>query len=152
MCYSNISWDYLCRLFDIETIIASSLPTKMLSVILGILSSCLFLHECKKLDGYDFPVYTTEFCPRNQSEWSERSSSINCSKSNGYLCLPNENITELLEFCYIYPFLWIEEELISKQTLFAEDIKENLHQKFWMRFLALRFKPKLKKYSAKKLQ
>lgn len=46
MCYSNNSWDHMCRLFDIETIIASSLPTEMFSVILGILSSCLFLHEC----------------------------------------------------------------------------------------------------------
>lgn len=63
----------------------------------------------RELDGYEFPVYTTEFCPRNQIEWNERSSSINCNKSYGYMCLPNENITELLEFCYISPFIWIEE-------------------------------------------
>lgn len=28
---------------------------------------------------------------------------------NGYVCLPNDNITELLEFCYIISFIWIEE-------------------------------------------
>uniref|UniRef100_K1QNF7 Uncharacterized protein n=1 Tax=Magallana gigas TaxID=29159 RepID=K1QNF7_MAGGI len=63
----------------------------------------------KKLDGYEFPVYSTEFCPRNQTEWKERSSAISCNESNGYLCLPNENITALLEFCYIHPFIWIQE-------------------------------------------
>lgn len=61
------------------------------------------------LDGYEFPVYTTEFCPRNEPEWNERSSAINCTEDNGYLCLPNENVTELLEFCYIYPFILIQE-------------------------------------------
>lgn len=62
-----------------------------------------------KLDGYDFPVYSTEFCPRNQTEWKERSSAINCTENNGYMCLPNDNLTVLIEFCYIYPFIWIEE-------------------------------------------
>ncbi|XP_052710878.1 ankyrin-1-like [Crassostrea angulata] len=54
----------------------------------------------KPLDGYKFMLYTTESCPRNQTEWSERSSAINCTEGNGYLCLPNEDLTELLEFCY----------------------------------------------------
>lgn len=62
-----------------------------------------------KLDGYDFPVYTTEFCPKNQTEWNERSSAINCTESNGYMCLPNESITKLLEFCYTYPSILLEE-------------------------------------------
>lgn len=66
-------------------------------------------YECKPLDGYKFPVYSTKQCPRNQTEWNERSSAINCTEGNGYVCLPNENITELLEFCYIYPFILIEE-------------------------------------------
>lgn len=63
----------------------------------------------KKLDGYEFPVYSTEFCPRNKTEWNERSSAINCNASNGYMCLPNKELTELLEFCYITPFLWMQE-------------------------------------------
>lgn len=63
------------------------------------------------MDGYDFPVYTTKVCPRNESEWHERSSAINCNKSNGYMCMPNEDLTELLEFCYIYPFIWIQEDV-----------------------------------------
>lgn len=61
------------------------------------------------LDGYGFPVYTAEFCPRNQIEWNQRSSALNCTEDNGYLCLPNENVTELLEFCYKYPFILIQE-------------------------------------------
>lgn len=63
----------------------------------------------RKLDGYAFPVYSTEYCPRNEREWKERSTAINCTDKNGYACLPNKNITELLEFCYIIPFIWIEE-------------------------------------------
>lgn len=47
-------------------------------------------------------MYSTEFCPRNRSEWDQRSSVISCTDKNGYMCLPNENRTELLEFCYIY--------------------------------------------------
>uniref|UniRef100_A0A8W8MJ45 Uncharacterized protein n=1 Tax=Magallana gigas TaxID=29159 RepID=A0A8W8MJ45_MAGGI len=64
----------------------------------------------KKLDGYKFPVYSTPFCPRNESEWIKRSSALNCNRTNGYTCLPNEKLTELLEFCYIEPWILIEEE------------------------------------------
>nr|XP_034309854.1 ankyrin repeat and protein kinase domain-containing protein 1 isoform X2 [Crassostrea gigas] len=86
------------------------ISSRICFVLLGsFLSSPIF--ECKKLDGYEFPVYTTKFCPKNQTEWNERSSAISCNESNGYLCLPNENITELLEFCYIHPFIWIQEGL-----------------------------------------
>lgn len=62
----------------------------------------------KKLEGYRFPVYSTELCPRNQAEWNKRSSSINCNETNGYMCVPNYNLNQLLEFCSVYPFLWIE--------------------------------------------
>ena len=55
----------------------------------------------RKLDGFPFPVYTTQSCPRNKTEWEARSSEFNCNTDNSsYACLPNENITELLEFCY----------------------------------------------------
>lgn len=63
----------------------------------------------KKLEGYRFPVYSTEFCPRNQAEWNERSSAINCNVTNGYMCVPNEKLNQLLEFCYTAPRIWIEE-------------------------------------------
>nr|XP_034328181.1 uncharacterized protein LOC105328615 [Crassostrea gigas] len=83
---------------------------RLLSVLLGtFLSFCLLLYECKKLDGYRFPVYSTELCPRNQTEWNERSSAINCTEDNGYLCFPNEKFTQLLEFCHRARFIWIQE-------------------------------------------
>lgn len=63
----------------------------------------------KKLEGYKFPVHSTTFCPGNELEWNKRSSALNCNKTNGYTCLPNENFTELLEFCYTAPFIWIQE-------------------------------------------
>ena len=70
------------------------------------------------LDGYRFPVYTTEFCPRNEIEWKNRSSAFNCSKySSSYTCLPNEDITGLLEFCYPLQNIAIEEGKISVDVL-----------------------------------
>lgn len=61
------------------------------------------------LDGYKFPVYTTSFCPRNEIEWKKRSSTFNCSDESSYACLPNENITVLLEFCYPLENIAIED-------------------------------------------
>lgn len=70
-------------------------------VILGtIFSSCLLTFECRLLKGYEFPVYTTKLCPRNKTQWNKRSVALNCTESNGYVCIPNEHFTELLEFCY----------------------------------------------------
>ncbi|XP_065926160.1 uncharacterized protein [Magallana gigas] len=80
------------------------LDTKLCLVILGFFcSSIIVLNNCRKLDGYKFPVYTTTFCPRIKTEWNERSSALNCNKSNGYMCLPNDRFDELLEFCYREP-------------------------------------------------
>lgn len=52
-----------------------------------------------KISSYDC-VHVTEFCPRNKAEWDRRSIVFNCSKSNSYMCLPNEQLTALVEFCY----------------------------------------------------
>lgn len=71
----------------------------------------IFLCNCSLLDGYKFPVYSTKSCPRNQTEWSERSSAINCTESNGFMCLPNQNFTELLEFCYFDHHILIQKGL-----------------------------------------
>ena len=63
----------------------------------------IFLSQFQKKveEGYKFAVYRTRACPRNKTEWEKRESAFNCSKeSSSYTCLPNENITELLEFCY----------------------------------------------------
>lgn len=67
----------------------------------------VFFSLKERLNGYQFPVYSTESCPRNEIEWLHRSSAINCTKWNGYMCMPNENLTMLLEFCYIHPIIMI---------------------------------------------
>ena len=54
-----------------------------------------------------FPVYTTLACPRNETEWKERSAAINCTETNGYMCFPNEHFTELMEFCFTLPRIGI---------------------------------------------
>lgn len=68
--------------------------------LFALLSPLLKLNECVILEGYKFPVYTTESCPKSNAEWLERSSSLQCNETNGYMCIPNEEITILLEFCY----------------------------------------------------
>lgn len=82
-------------------------------ILLGTFFSFLPLQESKSknLDGYKFPVYSTDFCPRNEAEWKERSNILKCTEQNGYTCLPNEQFTELLEFCYTDPWILIEEGL-----------------------------------------
>ncbi|XP_052704777.1 uncharacterized protein LOC128180682 [Crassostrea angulata] len=91
---------------------AMEFQAKLCIMFVGIICSTLLqLLDSRKLDGYAFPVYSTEFCPRNRSEWEQRSSAISCTDNNGYMCLPNENRTELLEFCYLYRQILIENDL-----------------------------------------
>ena len=44
-------------------------------------------------------------CPRDETEWQKASKRLNCtsdvwSTNNKYHCLPADNLTTLLEFCY----------------------------------------------------
>ena len=44
-------------------------------------------------------------CPRDEYEWQKASNRLNCTSGrentkNKYHCLPAENLTTLLEFCY----------------------------------------------------
>lgn len=87
---------------------------KMASLmLLGTLFSFLPIHESvlEKLDGYKFPVYSAQFCPRNATEWKTRSTMLNCTEKNAYTCLPNEHFTQLLQFCYTDPHIIVEEGL-----------------------------------------
>lgn len=54
----------------------------------------------KDQDSCRFPVFRTKSCPSNQTEWEKRSSEMNCTDNNSYMCVPNEKFTELLEFCF----------------------------------------------------
>lgn len=70
-------------------------------------------------------MYTTTFCPRIKTEWTERSTALNCNKSNGYMCLPNDRFDELLEFCYREPV-----ERIQKGKNFFPVFKVNANFSF----------------------
>lgn len=87
------------------------------------------LYECGPIDGYKFPVYTTASCPKNKAEWLERSFGLNCTDQNGYMCLPNEMITVLVEFCYTKKVQAIPEGvcLILSKRSFAVDAHECHH-------------------------
>lgn len=78
----------------------------------------MFFSLKERLNGYRFPVYSTESCPKNEIEWLYRSSAINCTEWNGYMCMPNENLTMLLEFCYNHPILIIQRGKKKKQRNF----------------------------------
>lgn len=67
------------------------------------MSFMMLLHDCRSLGGSRFPVNTTNSCPKNKTEWFKRSVALNCNETNGYMCIPNEELTVLLEFCYILP-------------------------------------------------
>nr|XP_022337094.1 uncharacterized protein LOC111133218 isoform X6 [Crassostrea virginica] len=72
--------------------------------VLGILLASFFLFcesISKETSGYKFPVYSRPYCPRNEKEWNRRKAKLNCSKGT-YACFPNNEFTELIEFCYPY--------------------------------------------------
>lgn len=77
----------------------------------------MFYINQKLLEGYAFPVYTTESCPKNKTEWTDRSSLLNCTNTNGYTCITNENFTELLQFCYTDPRIRIQKGKNSRWTI-----------------------------------
>ena len=75
----------------------------------------------RKLSGYKFPV--AEFCPRNETEWLERSSLFNCmGEDTTYACFPNDEITELIECCY------------PLQIIAIPSGKRNCELRFYLRF------------------
>ena len=53
----------------------------------------------KEPSGYEFTVYSTAFCPGNETEWNKRKAIFNCPINSIYACFPNNEITELIEFC-----------------------------------------------------
>ncbi|XP_052703310.1 serine/threonine-protein phosphatase 6 regulatory ankyrin repeat subunit A-like isoform X3 [Crassostrea angulata] len=56
-------------------------------------------------------VYPTKACPTNEEEWNDRSTAIKCTTNRTYMCLPNKNFTELLEFCNTYPQFLISKDI-----------------------------------------
>lgn len=88
-----------------------TLDTQLCIVLFGTYLLCIpLLLECKKLNDCTFPIYLTKQCPRNQTEWNKRSSEMNCSNTNEYMCLPDERFEELFEFCYDNPRLLVVQE------------------------------------------
>lgn len=84
----------------------------------------------RPLDGYAFPVYTIESCPTNLTEWQERSSALNCNQTNAYMCVPNENFTELLEFCYNGPQIRIVKgrNKIARERIYRQQSMKKAHK------------------------
>nr|XP_022304339.1 uncharacterized protein LOC111111574 [Crassostrea virginica] len=60
---------------------------------------------CKSMPIGDknLTMYTTGMCPRTELIWKQRSSDINCTETNSYMCLPNAQLSGLFEFCYTKP-------------------------------------------------
>lgn len=49
---------------------------------------------------YEFKVHPVENCPVNKEGWDFASNRLNCNKTHGYHCVPNKDLTSLIEFCY----------------------------------------------------
>ncbi|XP_062600090.1 uncharacterized protein LOC134261696 [Saccostrea cucullata] len=70
----------------------------------AILYVLLFYFASEVIPQYRFPVQEVDSCPKNQWEWYTAGARLNCSYDENnilqYLCIPNKNITTLIEFCY----------------------------------------------------
>lgn len=53
------------------------------------------------MGGFRFLVNIINFCFKNKIEWFKRLVVFNCNEMNGYMCIFNEELMVLLEFCYI---------------------------------------------------
>lgn len=49
---------------------------------------------------YDFDVFKVENCPMNKESWELASARLKCNSTYGYHCVPNKDLTSLIEFCY----------------------------------------------------
>lgn len=49
---------------------------------------------------YDFDVFKVENCPMNEESWELASARLKCNRTHGYHCVPNKDLTSLIEFCY----------------------------------------------------
>ncbi|XP_062596840.1 uncharacterized protein LOC134258333 [Saccostrea cucullata] len=61
--------------------------------------------KCMVLPEYPLPVYEVESCPLNVTAVEKAAFRLNCSQGDGafenlYHCLPNRNLSRLVEFCY----------------------------------------------------
>lgn len=49
---------------------------------------------------YDFNVIPVEKCPMSKEDWDTASARLKCNSTHGYHCVPNKQLTSLIEFCY----------------------------------------------------
>ncbi|XP_052682874.1 uncharacterized protein LOC128163341 [Crassostrea angulata] len=49
--------------------------------------------------SYRFEVYPVDKCPMNISEFEEAAIRMNCPRDTRYLCAPDRNLSNLIEFC-----------------------------------------------------
>lgn len=49
---------------------------------------------------YSFQVFPVHNCPMNKEAWDKSSDRLKCNRTHGYHCVPNSQLTSLIEFCY----------------------------------------------------
>lgn len=68
----------------------------------------------QKGQEYDtFSVFRTVSCPKTNKEWKDRFTAINCTDTTGYMCIPDEKLTNLLEFCYVRSEIGLPEGIFT---------------------------------------
>nr|XP_022297619.1 immune-associated nucleotide-binding protein 8-like isoform X2 [Crassostrea virginica] len=49
--------------------------------------------------GYRFQIYPVDVCPKNKVDFDTAAKNRNCPGESRYLCAPDKNLTNLIEFC-----------------------------------------------------
>nr|XP_022303401.1 uncharacterized protein LOC111110996 isoform X2 [Crassostrea virginica] len=76
-----------------------------------LISSIVLLKDCIAVKLDNISAYNTSSCPKNESEWKKRSDALKCNKTNSYMCLADDTLSELLEFCISFHPIGIRQGL-----------------------------------------
>lgn len=60
----------------------------------------VFLSCSLSFQEYSFQVFPVHNCPMNKEAWDKSSDRLKCNRTHGYHCVPNSQLTSLIEFCY----------------------------------------------------
>ncbi|XP_078322245.1 uncharacterized protein LOC144621999 isoform X2 [Crassostrea virginica] len=60
----------------------------------------LFVKDASYLDVAQLTLHPTNQCPQNETERNNRATAISCTDTGNYMCIPDNDLMELFEFCF----------------------------------------------------
>ena len=79
------------------------------------------------LDVSKLHVHPTTFCPKSHDELVERATKINCSDTKKYICLPNEESTQLFEICFTLSTVLVKKGKNNLESLYSNILKQSIY-------------------------